>query len=278
MIKIELKNNFNLDSTVTCGQIFRYYKLEDNSYDIILKDRVINVYKKDNYIIASSNNEDDLEIVVRNYFDLDNDYENINKYLLEKDSLLKDAIMFSCGLMMIRQDPFETLIEYIISANNGVPNITSSLNNIAKRYGKKVLFNKKEYYLFPSYKDLKDVTKEDFRECKVGFRDKYLESIIYKLNNNIINLDDFNKLDSNEAMDKLMKNNGIGPKVASCILLFAYQRYDVFPVDTWVKKIMESNYNIIGEKNIREFASKTYGKYSALAIQYLFNYSRNKNN
>ncbi len=278
MIKIELKNNFNLDSTVTCGQIFRYYKLEDNSYDIILKDRVINVYKKDNYIIASSNNEDDLEIVVRNYFDLDNDYENINKYLLEKDSLLKDAIMFSCGLMMIRQDPFETLIEYIISANNGVPNITSSLNNIAKKYGKKVLFNKKEYYLFPSYKDLKDVTKEDFRECKVGFRDKYLESIIYKLNNNIINLDDFNKLDSNEAMDKLMENNGIGPKVASCILLFAYQRYDVFPVDTWVKKIMESNYNIIGEKNIREFASKTYGKYSALAIQYLFNYSRNKSN
>lgn len=278
MIKIELKNNFNLDSTVTCGQIFRYYKLEDNSYDIILKDRVINVYKKDNYIIASSNNEDDLEMVVRNYFDLDNDYENINKYLLEKDSLLKDAIMFSCGLMMIRQDPFETLIEYIISANNGVPNITSALNNIAKKYGKKVLFNKKEYYLFPSYKDLKDVTKEDFRECKVGFRDKYLESIIYKLNNNIINLDDFNKLDSNEAMDKLMENNGIGPKVASCILLFAYQRYDVFPVDTWVKKIMESNYNIIGEKNIREFASKTYGKYSALAIQYLFNYSRNKNN
>ena len=278
MIKIELKNNFNLDSTVTCGQIFRYYKLEDNSYDIILKDRVINVYKKDNYIIASSNNEDDLEIVVRNYFDLDNDYENINKYLLEKDSLLKDAIMFSCGLMMIRQDPFETLIEYIISANNGVPNITSSLNNIAKKYGKKVLFNKKEYYLFPSYKDLKDVTKEDFRECKVGFRDKYLESIVYKLNNNIINLDDFNKLDSNEAMDKLMENNGIGPKVASCILLFAYQRYDVFPVDTWVKKIMESNYNIIGEKNIREFASKTYGKYSALAIQYLFNYSRNKSN
>lgn len=278
MIKIELKNNFNLDSTVTCGQIFRYYKLEDNSYDIILKDRVINVYKKDNYIIASSNNEDDLEIVVKNYFDLDNDYENINKYLLEKDSLLKDAIMFSCGLMMIRQDPFETLIEYIISANNGVPNITSALNNIATKYGKKVLFNKKEYYLFPSYKDLKDVTKEDFRECKVGFRDKYLESIVYKLNNNIINLDDFNKLDSNEAMDKLMENNGIGPKVASCILLFAYQRYDVFPVDTWVKKIMESNYNIIGEKNIREFASKTYGKYSALAIQYLFNYSRNKNN
>lgn len=278
MIKIELKNNFNLDSTVTCGQIFRYYKLEDNSYDIILKDRVINVYKKDDYIIASSNNEDDLEIVVRNYFDLDNDYENINKYLLEKDALLKDAIMFSCGLMMIRQDPFETLIEYIISANNGVPNITSALNNIAKKYGKKVLFNKKEYYLFPSYKDLKDATKEDFRECKVGFRDKYLESIVYKLNNNIISLDDFNKLDSNEAMDKLMENNGIGPKVASCILLFAYQRYDVFPVDTWVKKIMESNYNIIGEKNIREFASKTYGKYSALAIQYLFNYSRNKSN
>lgn len=277
MIKIKIEKPFKLEDTITCGQIFRFFKMEDGSFDIILKDRVINVYEKNNYLYVSSNNEDDLKSVVMNYFDLDNDYSKINEYLLKQDKKLDDAINFSKGLMMIRQDPFETIMEYIISANNSVPSIASALNNIALKYGKKVMFNDKEYYLFPQYKALKDVKESDLRECKVGFRDKYLKAMIDKLNNNELDLDSFYNMDTKEALDKLMENIGIGPKVASCILLFAYQKYDVFPVDTWVKKVMKKEYNIEGEKNIRAFASITYGKYSGIAIQYLFNYGRNSN-
>ena len=277
MIKIKIEKPFKLEDTITCGQIFRFFKMEDGSFDIILKDRVINVYEKNNYLYVSSNNEDDLKSVVMNYFDLDNDYSKMNEYLLKQDKKLDDAINFSKGLMMIKQDPFETIMEYIISANNSVPSIASALNNIALKYGKKVIFNDKEYYLFPQYKDLKDVEENDLRECKVGFRDKYLKAMIDKLNNNELDLDSFYSMDTKEALDKLMENIGIGPKVASCILLFAYQKYDVFPVDTWVKKVMKTKYNIEGEKNIRAFASITYGKYSGIAIQYLFNYGRNSN-
>lgn len=277
MIKIKIEKPFKLEDTITCGQIFRFFKMEDGSFDIILKDRVINVYEKNNYLYVSSNNEDDLKSVVMNYFDLDNDYSKINEYLLKQDKKLDDAINFSKGLMMIKQDPFETIMEYIISANNSVPSIASALNNIALKYGKKVMFNDKEYYLFPQYKDLKDVKENDLRECKVGFRDKYLKAMIDKLNNNELDLDSFYNMDTKEALNKLMENIGIGPKVASCILLFAYQKYDVFPVDTWVKKVMKTKYNIEGEKNIRAFASITYGKYSGIAIQYLFNYGRNSN-
>ena len=228
-----------------------------------------------NYLCASSNIDDNLDVVVKKYFDLDNDYKNMESFLIKRDKKLKNAIEFSSGLMMIKQDPFETIIEYIISANNGVTQIASALNNIAKSYGKKVLFNGKEYYLFPSYEDLKDVSILDFRNCKVGFRDKYIKAMVDKLNNNEFDLNMFYELDTKNALDKLMENIGIGPKVASCILLFAYQKYDVFPIDTWVKKIMEKDYGIKGEANIREFAKKTYGKYSGIAIQYLFNYSRN---
>lgn len=277
MIKIKIEKPFKLEDTITCGQIFRFFKMEDGSFDVILKDRVINVYEKNNYLYVSSNNEDDLKSVVMNYFDLDNDYSKINEYLLKQDKKLDDAINFSKGLMMIKQDPFETIMEYIISANNSVPSIASALNNIALKYGKKVMFNDKEYYLFPQYKALKDVKESDLRECKVGFRDKYLKAMIDKLNNNELDLDSFYNMDTKEALDKLMENIGIGPKVASCILLFAYQKYDVFPVDTWVKKVMKKEYNIEGEKNIRAFASITYGKYSGIAIQYLFNYGRNSN-
>lgn len=276
MIKIKLKKAFNLDSTVTCGQIFRFIKKEDSSYDIVLKDRVINVYKKEEFLYVSSNVEDNLKSVVEDYFDLNNDYDTMNEILIKSDKKLENAINFSKGLMMIRQDPFETIIEYIISANNGVNQIANALNLIAEKYGKRVEFNNNTYYLFPQYKDLKDIKEEDLRLCKVGFRDKYLKLVIDKINNGELKLDEFYNLNTEDALAKLMENNGIGPKVASCILLFAYQKYDVFPVDTWVKKIMKSSYNIEGEKNIRTFASNTYGKYSAIAIQYLFNYSRNR--
>lgn len=275
MIKIRIEKPFKLDDTVTCGQIFRFFPQDDGSYDIIIKDRVINVYMDEKDLCVSSNKEEDLKEVVMDYFDLNNDYETMNTFLINSDKRLADAVEFSSGLMMIKQDPFETVMSYIISANNGVPQIASALNNIAKNYGEKVTFNEKEYYLFPQYKDLKDVSVQDYRNCKVGFRDKYLKAMVDKLNNNEIDLDEFYELDTKEALAKFMENVGIGPKVASCILLFAYQKYDVFPIDTWVKKVMKNDYGIEGEKNIREFATKTYGKYSGIAIQYLFNYGRN---
>lgn len=275
MIKIRIEKPFKLDDTVTCGQIFRFFPQDDGSYDIIIKDRVINVYMDEKDLCVSSNKEEDLKEVVMDYFDLNNDYETMNTFLINSDKKLADAVEFSSGLMMIKQDPFETIMSYIISANNGVPQIASALNNIAKNYGEKVTFNEKEYYLFPQYKNLKDVSAQDYRNCKVGFRDKYLKAMVDKLNNNEIDLDEFYELDTKEALAKFMENVGIGPKVASCILLFAYQKYDVFPIDTWVKKVMKNDYGIEGEKNIREFAIKTYGKYSGIAIQYLFNYGRN---
>ena len=148
MIKVKLKKPFKLYDTVICGQIFRFFPLNDGSFDVILKDRVINIYQKDNALYVSSNDETDLEKVVRNYFDLDNNYEKMDDFLIKNDVKLKDAINFSKGLTMIKQDPFETVMEYIISANNGVPQISAALNNIAEKYGKKVTFNNKEYYLF----------------------------------------------------------------------------------------------------------------------------------
>ena len=165
----------------------------------------------------------------------------------------------------------ETVIEYVISQNNRVPSIANSLNLLSEKYGEKVIFKDKEYYLFPSLDKLKKLSIEDFRNCKVGFRDKYL----YEIVNSNIDLDKINKMNTYEALDYLKSYKGIGLKVASCILLFAYQKFDVFPIDTWVKKYMKDEYNIEGEKNIKEFASKKYGNYSALAIQYMFNSKRN---
>ena len=177
---------------------------------------------------------------------------------------------------MIHQDPFETIISYIISQNNRVPSIANSLNLIAYKYGDRVIFEGNEYYLFPSYERLKNVSMMDYRMCKVGFRDKYVYEVVQNINNGRFDINSIYNLSSEDSLNYLISFKGIGNKVASCILLFAYQKFDVYPIDTWVKKFMLDDYNIEGEKNIREFTKNTYKEYSGLAIQYMFNYKRNK--
>lgn len=276
MIIINNIENFNLEDTITCGQIFRFTKESDNSFTVILDDRVINVRYEDKILYVESNNEDSLKQKVIKYFDLDRDYENINKILIKKDKDIKEVIDNCNGLKFINSYPFETIISYIISANNSVSSITKSVDKISQAYGKKVIFKDKEYYLFPTYEELKNVKSEDYRKCSVGFRDKYIESIVSVINNDKNYLNNLENLSSKEAYELLQKEKGIGPKVASCILMFAYQKFDVFPVDTWVKKVMKDKYNIEGEKNIREKTKELYGDYSAVAIQYMFHYGRNK--
>ena len=275
MIKIN-NVNIDLDNTITCGQIFRYEKESDKSYTVILKDRVVNIKSSNNTLLVDSNKIDNLEIVIKKYLDLDRDYITIINNIKQLDTKLSNCLDKSIGLKMIKQDPLECIISYIISQNNSVRNITNSLNLISLKYGKKVIFRNKIYYLFPTLNQLSKITIEEFRQCKVGFRDKYLISIIKNIVNKELDINNIYKMDSNEALNYLMSFKGIGMKVASCILLFAYQKFDVYPVDTWVKKYMETEYGIIGEKNIKEFTKATYKEYSGLAIQYMFNSKRNK--
>ena len=274
-----IKNiDINLKDTITCGQIFRYYIEEDNSYTVILSDRVVNLKMDNNDLIVKSNNYDNLEIIIKDYLDLNTDYNKINKKIIKNNKDIKQIVESCSGLKMINQPKFECAISYIISQNNRVPQISKALNNISKKYGEKVIFENKEYYLFPSLDKLTKVSEEDFRKLKVGFRDEYLCGFISKLNNNEINLDYIDTLSSEDALKYLMKIKGIGEKVASCILVFSYSRYDVYPIDTWVKKYMLDKYQINNVRDIKNYTKEKYDKYSGLVIQYMFHYKRNKEN
>ena len=272
---LKIKNNFDLKSTITCGQIFRYEELYDG-YIVILDDRVIKITSDKDYIYIKSNNESNLKEIVEDYFDLKRDYAKIIDDISKLDKTIEPALKFSEGLKMIHQSPLITIIEYVISQNNRVPSIKKSLNLISEKFGEKIEFEGKYYYLFPSINDLASLTIENYRECKAGFRDKYLYEIVKSIKNNELDIKVIYKMNSDDALKYLTSFKGIGNKVASCILLFAYQKFDVYPIDTWVKKFMLDEYRIEGEKNIKEYTKKTYKEYSGLAIQYMFNYKRNK--
>jgi N-glycosylase/DNA lyase len=274
MIKIE-KNDINLNNTITCGQIFRY-TIKDDKYTILLDDRVVELYEDDKYIYVTSSNECNLEEKIMDYLDLNRNYELINKELIAIDSSLKEVIKFSRGFKIINQYPFETMISYIISANNSVRNIHKSVNLISEKYGKKIEYNNNTYYLFPTINELKSITIEELNSFKLGFRSKYIYEFVNTFSEESIEY--IRLLNTEDAIKYLMTFKGIGLKVASCILLFSYKRLDVFPIDTWVKKYMIDNYDLSNVKDIEKYTKEKYGKYSGLVIQYFFNSKRNKQN
>ena len=273
---MKIKSDINLYDTLMSGQAFRINIEDDDSFTIIISDRILNIKQENDYIVVNSNNEEDLELVTRYYLDLDRDYDVLNKEL-SKNEILKRDINLCKGYKVLKQDKFEMYISYIISQNNNVKRIAGSINKISERFGKKVKYNNKEYYLFPTFVELKNITIEELRECGVGFRDSYIINALNKLKENPFFLEELDMLPTDEAIKELMKIKGIGLKVASCILMFGYSRFDTFPVDTWVKKYVSENFKIKDDiKIISKFMKDNFKENSGLAVQYFYHINRNK--
>ena len=264
---------FNLKYTLECGQCFRWNKIDENTYIGVVKDRVLKVRQEGNKIFIKSDKEENLEKVVRYYFDLDRDYEKLEKKIVLIDDNIAKAVKNTSGLRNLNQEFFEMLISYIISANNNIPRISKSVNEISKRYGKEIEFERQKYYLFPTPDELKDVTIDEFRECGVGFRDKYIYKTVEKINNKEIDLEQMQKLDTEKLKAALLSLMGVGPKVADCILLFSCARQEVFPIDVWVQRIMRRLYynnEEVSKNEILRYARENFGENAGIIQQHLF--------
>ncbi|MBZ2174889.1 8-oxoguanine DNA glycosylase [Schnuerera sp. xch1] len=277
--KIILKDmkNFEPKHIFECGQAFRWHVEEDGSYTAIHKGKVINVKREGRDVVFSNTNRSDFENIWFNYFDLGRDYSKI-KEELSKDSVLKEAIKFGQGIRILNQEPFEIIISFIISANNQIPRIKKSIELISRSYGEYIdTYNGRKYFSFPTHDILADADIEDLeKNHKVGYRAKYIVNTSKMIKQGKIDLDSIYSLSTAEGQEKLKKFPGVGPKVSSCILLFAFNKDNAFPIDIWVKRIME--YFYLEEdtklKDISKFANKKFGDLAGFAQQYLFYYAR----
>ena len=171
---------------------------------------------------------------------------------------MRTAIEYGSGIRILKQDPWETLLSFIISANNRIPMIARSIGLLSQIYGKPIEYNGKTYYSFPSVQELAQAELEDIKECKAGFRCKYIFEAVKMVSEGIIDLEYIKTLDEEEARKELMKIPGVGLKVADCIMLFSMEKYGTYPVDVWIKRITEHFYlhDDVSVKDIRLFCQR----------------------
>ncbi|KEI05589.1 DNA-3-methyladenine glycosylase 2 family protein [Clostridium botulinum] len=270
--------NFELPHIFECGQCFRWNRQENGNYIGVAFGKVVEVEKKGNDVIIYNATEEDFEKIWCDYFDLDRDYSTI-KEILSKDELLKKSVEFGLGIRILKQEPFEIVLSFIISANNRIPMIKRAIEKISKRWGKKVQYKDKDYYTFPSVEMLKECTIEELSECGMGFRAKYIKNTIEDIIYNELNLEYIKSLSDDDCHKELQKLSGVGPKVADCIMLFSMQKYSAFPVDVWVKRAMQHFYLApdVSLKKIRDFGRNQFNPFCGFAQQYLFYYARENN-
>lgn len=277
LVILEDVENFDAKAIFTCGQAFRWYEEKDGSFTTVHLGRVLNVLNKDDKVIFKGTNLEEINEIWIDYFDLNTDYQSIRKSLANNEILAK-AMEYGKGIRILNQNHFEMLISFIISANNMIPRIRKSIEVISMRYGKFICEDEnRKYYSFPTVEELSKATVEELREfAKVGFRDKRIFDTVNMIKNENIDLDSFENLETDILREELLKFSGVGNKVADCIMLFSYKRGEVFPVDVWIKRVMEELF--IKEetpvKKISKEADRIFGKYAGYAQQYLFYYGR----
>lgn len=281
--------DFDLNLTMYSGQTSQPpWKCVDNKfYEIIVVDGV-NVLVElsqdklnDSLVVCYHALEDVDEEKLRNklfyIFDLDYDMDKLYNYL-EDNEELNNVYSFNKGLRLFKaQFPYESIISSICSANNSIKRWTKSINDIRCCCGEKITFSNDSYYIFPKEEDFLNMSMTDLKDCGVGYRNKYMLNSTQKLLDN----DKFHEYIFNSSYDnaykKIIELDGVGPKVADCILLYGYGKYESFPVDVWINRITSYMYfknQKPSNKKITSFAQDKFGTCSGYIQLYLFNYAR----
>lgn len=264
-------DNFNIKQIADSGQCFRMNKVEEDKYSLIAYGRYLELVQKDEKTVEISCDETEFDQLWEEYFDLKYDYGYIVQSILQgEDNFLKEAVVYGSGIRIIKQEPFEAAISFIISQNKNIPAIKSCIEAICKRYGDRKDNEEGQgagYYSFPSPEILALATKEDLRELKTGYRDAYIISAAQAVVDGEVDFSYLMQSSYEDAVKTLKSIHGIGEKVANCISLYGLHHIEVFPIDVWIARVLSEIYN-------NDFHQEKYDGYAGIIQQYMFYYMR----
>ena len=265
----------NVENSINSGQVFLWKKNEKywygvNGQDVLKIDNSGNIKSYQNNKIDFFRKKDDIEKIIKS---------------ISKDSVTKKAVKQYIGLRILEQDPFQCLISFIVSSNSNIPKIKLNLENISKKFGKKIKFQNQEFFLFPNPKKLAKISINEITSCGVGYRAKFIKEAAKIIDKKEIDFDYLKKCDYQDAKENICQIPGVGNKVADCVLLFSLDKLEAVPLDRWIirilgkyyakkfemntKTITEKQYNILHKKIVNHF-----GPFAGYSQQFLFKMER----
>lgn len=270
--------DFSLEQIYASGQPFRWKRIEKNHFLIQSAGFWTVAIQKEGALYLCETTLKECRSVWENYFDLARDYGMLKANFAKADEHLEKATRFGDGIRILRQDIFETIITFIISSNNHIPRIKGSVAKLCEFAGEKLgEYDGEILYAFPSAEQMLAMSQEQWSAIKLGYREKYLKETARMIAEREIAFEEIAKLDTQEGQKKLRLLSGVGEKVADCILLFSMGKYDAFPVDTWMEKVMKKQYGLSQNSKatqIRFAGVERFGAFAGIAQQYLFFYER----
>lgn len=260
--------NFSMGTIVDSGQCFRWRKLGHMLYEGVAFDKYLQVYcDPEEGVSLFKCSESEFNSIWYDYFDFDRDYQSIIDMIPASDEFLSDAGRVCSGLRILKQDPWECLISFIISQQNNIPRITKIIENLCRLFGElKYNHEDKPYYTFPTPQQIID-KHHLTSKVGLGYRDKYVLSAAISVSDELSNFYQLGELDNESCINELKKFYGVGDKVANCISLFGFHNTDAFPIDVWIRRIINDVYN-------GSFDCTEYSPYSGIIQQYMFYYYR----
>ena len=267
MIQIEIPDDFDLIKTASCGQCFRAKPIDRGLFRFISRENVVYIQKVEKYQFLASCNEYEWKKVWVRYFDLDRSYRNLYYEEREKHDFVRKAMDCGRGIRILRQDPWEMLVTFIISQRKSIPAISKSVEALALKYGHPIRTDHETVYSFPTPEEMASASEEELLECGLGYRAPYVYDAVQKVLSGSLDLDAVADYSDEELFQELQTVRGVGKKVANCICLFGYGRMSRVPVDVWISRAVEEDCH--GETPFGLFEGN-----AGIVQQYVFYYKK----
>lgn len=269
-MEIRINDDFDLKKIVESGQCFRPKEIEAGIFRFISGKNVMHISKRGEGIFEIDCSAEEWEGFWKNYFDIETNYANIRRDIKNfaagksYEKFMCDAVDFGKGIRILRQEPFEMLISFIISQRKNIPAIRNSVEKICMKFGKRAGY----IYLFPTHEEMMDTTLEDLEGLGLSYRKSYIKDALNKISSGALDLKELETFSDADLTEELKLISGVGDKIANCVALFAYHRVNRAPVDVWIKRAIDDDFD--GENPFSAF-----GKNAGILQQYIFYYKRN---
>ena len=264
---MKIEDDFDLQKIAFSGQCFRVKQWEDGTYRFITGDSCVYIKDMGEQLFSISCDRREWERVWKRYFYLDRCYRDIFNKEYQKHPFVDEAMKYGRGLRILRQEPWEMLVTFIISQRKSIPAIATAVETLSSQYGHTITTDRERLKAFPTPQELKKISIEDLKECRLGYRASYVFDAIQKVLSGTLDLQCLNEEEDEHILDLLQKVHGVGKKVANCVSLFAYGRISCVPIDVWISRAIENECGGISPFHL-------FRENAGIIQQYIFYYEK----